>query len=31
MQLSGLANSHLKGLLRRLVGRVLGPTTPEPG
>lgn len=29
--LSGLTNSHLKGLLRRLVGRVLGPTTPEPG
>ena len=27
--LSGLTNSHLKGLLRRLVGRVLGPTTPE--
>ncbi len=28
--LSSLNSSHLKGLLRRLVSRVLGPTTPEP-
>jgi geranylgeranyl diphosphate synthase, type II len=28
--LSGLTHSHLKGLLRRLVGRVLGAATPPP-